>query len=111
MANYLFLVVIFLFAAIGLASVYKFFKFNKFKVAVIYLIYLLLTLILTITYFNLRDSLSLDELSYFINGLKKLNGFAILILILNLGVIISSIISYVKVINLEKIKKTKENTK
>ena len=105
MANYLFLVVIFLFAAIGLASVYKFFKFNKFKVAVIYLIYLLLTLILTITYFNLRDSLSFDELSCFLNGLKELNVFAILILILNLGVMISSIISYVKVIGLEKNKK------
>ena len=103
MANFLFLVIIFLFIAIGLVATYKFFRYKLFKPAIIYLIYLIISLTLTLTYFSSRDSLQVDtsELTYLLNGIKDLNIFAIIIGILILGTIVAGIFSYIKVISLE----------
>ena len=46
-----------------------------------------------------------DEITSIINGIKDINFFTIFILILNIGMIIISIISYIKVISLERIRK------
>lgn len=107
MGNFIFLVIIFLFIAIGLVATYKFFKYKLFKTATIYLIYLILSLTLTLIYFNTRDSLQVDtsELIYLLNGLKDLNIFAIITGLLILGTIVTGVLSYVKVISLESKKR------
>ena len=102
MGNYIFLVLIFLFLAIEAVCIYKFFRLKKWKVGIISLLYFLLTLILTLSYFSTRNAVTEDELTSLIRGLSDFNLFAILILILNIGMIISSVISYVKVITMEK---------
>ena len=99
MVNYLFLVVIFLFLAIEVASTYKFFRLKKIKLGIFSLIYFLLTLILTLYFFSTRDVLVEDELTSLINGITSFNPLAILVLILNISMIIISTISYVKVIS------------
>ncbi|HIS38973.1 MAG TPA: hypothetical protein IAB45_05635 [Candidatus Onthousia faecavium] len=103
MGNFIFLVIIFLFIAIGLVATYKFFKYKLFKMATIYLIYLILSLTLTLIYFNTRESLQVDtsELTYLLNGIKDLNIFAIIASLLILGTIVTGVLSYVKVIILE----------
>ncbi len=97
MGNYLFLVIIFLFMAIEVVSAYKFFRFKKIKLGIFSAIYFLVTLILTLSYFGTRDVLVETEFESLINGLMELNLFAILVLILNVGMIVISTISYVKV--------------
>lgn len=102
MENYLFLVVIFLFMAIEGVSAYKFFRFRKIKLGIFSLIYFLVTLILTLSYFSSRDVLVENEVESLINGLTNFNLFAILVFILNIGMIVISIISYVKIMKLSK---------
>lgn len=97
MGNYLFLVVIFLFMAIEAVCAYKFFRLKKIKLGVFSTIYFLITLILTLSYFGSRDVVTENEVESLINGLTSFNLFAILILILNIGMIVISTISYVKV--------------
>lgn len=97
MVNYLFLVIIFLFMAIEVVSTYKFFRLKKIKLGIFSLIYFLVTLILTLSYFSSRDVLVENEVESFINGLTNFNLFAILVFTLNIGMIVISIISYVKV--------------
>lgn len=97
MVNYLFLVVIFLFMAIEVASAYKFFRLKKIKLGIFSTLYFLITLILTLSYFSSRDVVVENELESLINGLTNFNLFAILVLILNIGMIVISIISYIKV--------------
>ena len=99
MVNYIFLVIIFLFMAIEVASSYKFFRFKKIKLGVFSLVYFLLTIILTLYFFSTRDVLVEDELTSLINGITSFNPLAILVLILNISMIIISTISYVKVIS------------
>ena len=97
MGNYLFLVIIFLFMAIEVVSAYKFFRLKKIKLGIFSTLYFLITLILTLSYFSSRDVVVENELESLINGITDINLFAILILVLNIGMIVISIISYVKV--------------
>ena len=97
MGNYLFLVIIFIFMAIEVASAYKFFRLKKIKLGIFSTLYFLITLILTLSYFSSRDVVVENELESLINGLTNFNLFAILVLILNIGMIVISIISYIKV--------------
>ena len=97
MVNYLFLVVIFLFMPTELPSAYKFFSLKKIKLGIFSIIYFLITLILTLSYFGSRNVAVENELESLINGITDINLFAILILVLNIGMIVISIISYVKV--------------
>ena len=97
MWNYLFLVIIFLFMAIEVVSAYKFFRLKKIKLGIFSTLYFLITLILTLSYFSSRDVVVENELESLINGLTNFNLFAILVLILNIGMIVISIISYIKV--------------
>ncbi len=102
MWNYLFLVIIFLFMAIEVVSAYKFFRLKKIKLGIFSTIYFLITLILTLSYFRSRDVAVENELESLINGITDINLFAILVLILNIGMIVISIISYVKVMKLSR---------
>ena len=102
MGNYLFLVVIFLFMAIEAVCAYKFFRLKKIKLGVFSTIYFLITLILTLSYFGSRDVVVENEVESLINGITDINLFAILILILNIGMIVISIISYIKVMKLSR---------
>lgn len=102
MGNYLFLVVIFLFMAIEGVSAYKFFRFRKIKLGVFLAIYFFITLILTLSFFFSRNVLVENELERLINGITNINLYAILVLILNIGMIVISIISYVKIMKLSK---------
>lgn len=102
MENYLFLVVIFLFMAIEGVSAYKFFRFRKIKLGVFSAIYFFITLILTLSFFFSRNVLVENELERLINGITNINLYAILVLILNIGMIVISIISYVKIMKLSK---------
>ena len=97
MGNYLFLVIIFIFMAIEVVSAYKFFILKKIKLGIFSTLYFLITLILTLSYFSSRDVVVENELESLINGLTNFNLFAILVLILNIGMIVISIISYIKV--------------
>ena len=97
MGNYLFLVIIFIFIAIEVVSAYKFFRLKKIKLGIFSTLYFLITLILTLSYFSSRDVVVENELESLINGLTNFNLFAILVLILNIGMIVISIISYIKV--------------
>ncbi len=97
MGNYLFLVVIFLFMAIEAVCAYKFFRLKKIKLGIFSTIYFLITLILTLSYFGSRNVVVENESESLINGLTNFNLFAILVLILNIGMIVISIISYIKV--------------
>ena len=97
MGNYLFLVIIFIFMAIEVVSAYKFFRLEKIKLGIFSTLYFLITLILTLSYFSSRDVVVENELESLINGLTNFNLFAILVLILNIGMIVISIISYIKV--------------
>ena len=97
MGNYLFLVIIFLFMAIEAVCAYKFFRLKKIKLGIFSTLYFLITLILTLSYFSSRDVVVENELESLINGLTNFNLFAILVLILNIGMIVISIISYIKV--------------
>ena len=109
MVNYLFLVVIFLFMAIEVVSAYKFFRLKKIKLGIFSTLYFLITLILTLSYFSSRDVVVENELESLINGITDINLFAILILVLNIGMIVISIISYVKVMKLSReLKKDKK---
>ena len=102
MENYLCLVVIFLFMAIEGVSAYKFFRFRKIKLGVFSAIYFFITLILTLSFFFSRNVLVENELERLINGITNINLYAILVLILNIGMIVISIISYVKIMKLSK---------
>lgn len=97
MGNYLFLVIIFIFMAIEVVSAYKFFRLKKIKLGIFSTLYFLIILILTLSYFSSRDVVVENELESLINGLTNFNLFAILVLILNIGMIVISIISYIKV--------------
>lgn len=97
MGNYLFLVIIFIFMAIEVVSAYKFFRLKKIKLGIFSTLYFLITLILTLSYFSSRDVVVENELESLINGLTNFNLFAILVFILNIGMIVISIISYIKV--------------
>lgn len=97
MWNYLFLVIIFLFMAIEVVSTYMFFRLKKIKLGIFSLVYFFVTLILTLSYFSSRDILVENEVESLINGITNFNLFAILVFILNIGMIVISIISYVKV--------------
>ncbi len=108
MGNYLFLVVIFLFMAIEAVCAYKFFRLKKIKLGIFSTIYFLITLILTLSYFGSRNVVVENESESLINGLTDFNLFAILVLILNIGMIIISVISYVKVMGMSReLKKNK----
>lgn len=102
MGNYLFLVIIFIFMAIEVVSAYKFFRLKKIKLGIFSTLYFLITLILTLSYFSSRDVVVENELESLINGLTNFNLFAILVLILNIGMIVISIISYIKVMGWSK---------
>lgn len=83
--------------AIEVVSAYKFFRLKKIKLGIFSTLYFLITLILTLSYFSSRDVVVENELESLINGLTNFNLFAILVLILNIGMIVISIISYIKV--------------
>ena len=83
--------------AIEVVSAYKFFRLKKIKLGIFSTLYFLITLILTLSYFSSRDVVVENELERLINGLTNFNLFAILVLILNIGMIVISIISYIKV--------------
>ena len=110
MGNYLFLVIIFLFMAIEGVSAYKFFRLKRIKIGIFSTIYFLITLILTLSYFSTRNILTENEIESLINGISEANIFAILVMLLNIGMIIISTISYVKVIQWGRAKK-KDKTK
>ena len=93
MVNYLFLVIIFLFMAIEAVSTYKFFRLKKIKLGIFSLVYFLVTLILTLSCFSSRDVLVENEVESLINGITNFNLFAILVFILNIGMIVISIIN------------------
>ncbi len=108
MGNYLFLVIIFLFMAIEAVCAYKFFRLKKIKLGIFSTIYFLITLILTLSYFGSRNVVIENESESLINGFVNFNLFAILVLILNIGMIIISVISYVKVMGMSRdLKKNK----
>ena len=83
--------------AIEVVSAYKFFRLKKIKLGIFSTLYFLITLILTLSYFSSRDVVVENELESLINGLTNFNLFAILVFILNIGMIVISIISYIKV--------------
>lgn len=84
--------------SIEVVSTYKFFRLKKIKLGIFSTIYFLITIILTLSFFFSRNVLVENELERLINGIININIFAILILLLNLGMIIISTISYIKVI-------------
>ena len=95
--------------AIEVASAYKFFRLKKIKLGIFSTIYFLITLKLTLSYFESRNVAVENELESLINGITDINLFAILILVLNIGMIVISIISYVKVMKLSReLKKDKK---
>lgn len=96
MINFIFLVIIFLFMAIEIVCAYKFFRLKKIIYGILSTIYFLITLILTLSYFSIRDVTIENELESLIRGLTQFNLFAILILLLNIGIIVISIISIIK---------------
>ena len=110
MGNYLFLVIIFLFMAIEVVSAYKFFRLKKVKLGIFSTVYFLVTIILTLTYFSSRNVLTENEFESLINGISNFNLFAILVMLLNIGMIIISTISYVKVIQLGRTKKDEKKS-
>ena len=104
MINLIFLVIIFLFMAIEVVCAYKFFRIKNIKLGIFSAIYFILTLILTLNYFSIRDVSTENELESIINGLTDFNTMAILVLLLNIGMIVISIISILK-LSKSKIKK------
>ncbi len=104
MINLIFLVIIFLFMAVEVVCAYKFFRVKNIKLGIFSIIYFLLTLILTLNYFFNRDVTKFNELDSVINGISNFNIMAILVLLLNIGIIIISIVSIIKLSN-SKIKK------
>lgn len=111
MVNYLFLVIIFLFMAIEVVSAYKFFRFKKIKLGIFSTVYFLITLILTLSYFSTRNVLTENELESIINGISEFNLFAILVMLLNIGMIVISTISYVKVMQWGRSNKVEKKKK
>ncbi len=111
MVNYLFLVIIFLFMAIEVVSAYKFFRFKKIKLGIFSTFYFLITLILTLSYFSTRNVLIENELESLINGISEFNLFAILVMLLNIGMIVISTISYVKVMQWGRSNKVEKKKK
>ena len=102
MINLIFLVIIFLFMAIEAVCAYKFFRVKNIKLGIFSTIYFLITLILTLSYFFSRNVLVENEVESLINGITNFNLFAILVFILNIGMIVVSIVSYVKVMRLSR---------
>ena len=102
MINLIFLIIIFLFMAIEAVCAYKFFRVKDIKLGVFSTIYFLITLILTLSYFFSRNVLVENEVESLINGITNFNLFAILVFILNIGMIVVSIVSYVKVMRLSR---------
>lgn len=110
MWNYLFIVVITLFYAIVLASVYKFFKHKKWGYAVGSFIFILISLLVTVLYFSMRNVLVEDEITYFINALRKGEGSAFFLLLCTVAVILWAFISYRKVMQLERKQRERKKT-
>ena len=102
MINLIFLIIIFLFMAIEAVCAYKFFRVKDIKLGIFSTIYFLITLILTLSYFFSRNVLVENEVESLINGITNFNLFAILVFILNIGMIVVSIVSYVKVMRLSR---------
>ncbi len=102
MINLIFLIIIFLFMAIEAVCAYKFFRVKNIKLGIFSTIYFLITLILTLSYFFSRNVLVENEVESLINGITNFNLFAILVFILNIGMIVVSIVSYVKVMRLSR---------
>ena len=96
MINLIFLIIIFLFMAIEAVCAYKFFRVKDIKLGIFSTIYFLLTLILTLNYFFNRDVTKFNELDSVINGISNFNIIAILVLLLNIGMIVISILSVIK---------------
>ena len=96
MINLIFLVIIFLFMAVEAVCAYKFFRVKNIKLGIFSIIYFLLTLILTLNYFFNRDVTKFNELDSVINGISNFNIMAILVLLLNIGMIVISILSVIK---------------
>lgn len=96
MINLIFLIIIFLFMAIEAVCAYKFFRVKDIKLGIFSTIYFLLTLILTLNYFFNRDVTKFNELDSVINGISNFNIMAILVLLLNIGMIVISILSVIK---------------
>lgn len=109
MGNYIFLIIIFLFMAVEVVNAYKFFRLKKIKLGIFSALYFLITFILTLSYFSVRDVTLETELDSLINGLSVFNLYAVLVLLLNVGMIVISIISYTKVVKLSREKKISKN--
>ena len=105
MINLIFLVIIFLFMAIEAVCAYKFFRVKDIKLGIFSTIYFLLTLILTLNYFFNRDVTKFNELDSVINGISNFNIIAILVLLLNIGMIVISILSVIKLGKTKSVKK------
>lgn len=96
MINLIFLTIIFLFIAVEVVCAYKFFRVKDIKLGVFSTIYFLLTLILTLNYFFNRNVTKFNELESIINGISNFDIMAILVLLLNIGMIVISILSIIK---------------
>lgn len=96
MINLIFLTIIFLFIAVEVVCAYKFFRVKDIKLGVFSTIYFLLTLILMLNYFFNRNVTKFNELESIINGISNFDIMAILVLLLNIGMIVISILSIIK---------------
>ncbi len=102
MWNYLFLVLLFLFYAINFVSIYKFFRHHQWSCAIFLLLGTLLTFILTLGFFFTRNAAIENEITHLLSLLERGNFSALLVLFLNMALLITGVISYSKVVTLEK---------
>ena len=105
MLNYLYLILLCLFLSILLISVFKFFKERKWELAISSLLYILLTCILTYLVFFTRNALEENEVERLFALIKDGNVLAILTFLLHIGLIVFAVLSYIKVIEINKEKR------
>ncbi len=105
MLNYLYLVLLCLFLSILFISVFKFFKERKYGFAVSSLLYILLTCILTYVVFFTRNALEENEVERLFALIKDGNLLAVFTLLLHIGLIVFAVLSYIKVIEINREKR------
>ena len=100
--NVVFLVLLFFIYAIQFASIYKFFRYKYFMRAILLFVFSCMVLVLTISYFFTRHALIFNEIHWFIEGIKHCKLYAILFVILNVFLTISSFSSYLTIVKMSK---------
>ena len=108
MLNFIYLMVLGLFLAIMIISVYKYICHKKIIFAIGSFLYIILTVFLTYFIFFSRNAGIENEGEHFLSLLKQGNVFAFFTLFFQIGLIVVAVMNYVHIINLEKIKRRKK---